>query len=53
MICSATDVPERGIPTTKTGFAEDDPADPILEIALPGINPDLIIDEAASGAFRS
>ncbi len=33
MICSAREVPERGIPTTKTGFAEDDPAAPIFDIA--------------------
>ena len=33
MICSAREVPERGIPSTKTGFAEADPAAPIFDIA--------------------
>jgi len=33
MICSVREVPERGIPTTKTGFDEGEPPAAIFDIA--------------------
>ncbi len=47
MICSVSEVPERGIPTTKMGFVEAEAPPSIVESALARIDADHVVGEAA------
>ena len=44
MICSVSDVPERGIPSTKTGFAEAEPPS-VIDEGLARVEPDHLVRE--------